>query len=122
MSQAKFKPELNYIKLEENKTYNLAEVVEFVQKTLNSVKDNSQYCQLQFSPADVYWLLRNMLSYINRNVPGEYALRPLEKGTYRVRYRTDEVQKLKAAKKLKNDVKKTADYLEKLTGHRPKWG
>ncbi len=122
MSQTKFKPELNHIKLEENRTYTLAEVVEFVQKTLNSVKDNSQYCQLRFSPSDVYWLIRNMLSYVNRNVPGEYALRPLEKGTYRVRYRTDEVQKLKAAKQLKNDVKKTADYLEKLTGRRPKWG
>lgn len=113
---------MDEIKLEENKTYTLAEIVEIVQNTLESVKENSEYCDLQFSPTDVYWLLHNMLSYVNRNVPGEYKLRRNTKGSYRVQYRTEEIEKLKASKKLKEDVKKTADYLEDLTGSRPPWG
>ncbi len=113
---------MNQIKLDENKTYTLAEVVEKVQKTLDSVKENSEYCNLQYSPTDVYWLLHDMLVYVNRNVPGEFALRRLDKGSYRVQYRTDEAHKLRASRKLKNELKQTADYLEKLTGRRPTWG
>ena len=113
---------MNQINLEENKTYTLAEVVEMVQKTLDSVKENSEYCNLRFSPTDVYWLLHDMLVYVNRNVPGEFAIRRLDKGSYRVQYRTDKVQKLRASRKQKKAVKQTADYLEKLTGRRPTWG
>ena len=113
---------MNQINLEENKTYTLAEVVEMVQKTLDSVKENSKYCHLRYSPTDVYWLLHDMLAYVNRNVPGEFALRRLSKGSYRVRYRTEEVQKERSSKKLKQELKQTADYLEKLTGRRPNWG
>ena len=122
MNQTELVEEMKQIELDENKTYTLAEVVELVQKTLDSVKDNSKYCPLQFSPSDVYWVLRDMLSYLNRNVPGEFALRTLSKGSYRVQFRTEEVQQQKASRQLKKDVMKTADYLEKLTGRRPTWG
>lgn len=108
--------------MEENKAYTLAEVVQIVQDTLDAVKDNSKYCELQFSPVDIYWLLHNMLSYVNRNVPGEFALRRNYKGSYRVRYRTEESEKIRTSKKIKEDLKKSADYLEKLTGNRPSWG
>lgn len=113
---------MNHINLEENKSYTLAEVVEIVQKSLETVKDNSEYCPLQYSPTDVYWVLHDMLSYVNRNVTGEFALRRQSKGSYRIQYRTEEAHKIRAAKKRKEDVTKTADYLEKLTGKRPSWG
>lgn len=113
---------MTHINLEENKSYTFAEVVEIVQNTLDAVKENSEYCDFQFSPADIYWLLHNMLSYVNRNVPGEFTLRRNYKGSYRVQYRTEEVEKIRAKKKIKEDIKKTADYLEKLTGNRPTWG
>lgn len=113
---------MNHINLEENKSYTLAEVVEIVQNTLDAVKVNSQHIDFQFSPVDIYWLLHNMLSYVNRNVPGEFALRRNYKGSYRVQYRTEEVEKIRGKKKIKEDLKKTADYLEKLTGNRPTWG
>lgn len=113
---------MQHINLEENKTYTLAEVVDIVQIALESVKDNAEYCNLQFSPTDIYWLLHDMISYINRNVPGEYALRRNSKGSYRVRYRTEESEKIRTAKKIKEDLRKSADYLEKLTGNRPSWG
>ncbi len=110
------------IHLEENKTYALAEVIDIVQKALESVKDNAQYCDLQFSPADIYWVVHNMLSYINKNVPGEFALRRKSKGTYRVHYSTETTQKTRGSQKRKKDIQKTADYLEDLTGNRPPWG
>lgn len=110
------------INLENDKSYTLAEVVEFVQKALEVVKENSEHCDFQYSPTDVYWLLHDMLSYVNRNVTGEFALRRLEKGSYRVRYRTEEAQKERASRKLAENVRKTAKYLEELTGHRPPWG
>ena len=113
---------MQHINLEENRAYTLAEVVDIVQNTLEAVKDNAKYCELQFSPTDIYWLLHDMISYINRNVPGEYALRRNSKGSYRVRYRTEASEKIRAAKKIKEDLKKSADYLEKLTGNRPSWG
>lgn len=113
---------MQHINLEENKAYNLAEVVDIVQNALEVVKDNAEYCDLRFSPTDIYWLLHNMISYINRNVPGEFALRRNSKGSYRVRYRTEESEKIRAANKIKEDLKKSADYLEKLTGNRPSWG
>lgn len=113
---------MQHINLEENKAYTLAEVVEIVQNTLESVKENAKYCEMQFSPGDIYWLLRNLLTYVNRNVPGEFALRRNSKGSYRVRYRTEELEKIRAAKKVKEDLRKSADYLEELTGNRPNWG
>ena len=113
---------MNHINLEENKAYTLAEVVDIVQDTLEAVKENSEHCHLQFSPTDIYWLLHNMLSYVNRNVPGEFALRRNYKGSYRVKYRTEEAEKIRAKKKIKEELKKSADYLEKLTGNRPTWG
>ncbi|RKU09688.1 hypothetical protein C6501_14895 [Candidatus Poribacteria bacterium] len=113
---------MNHINLDKDKTYTLAEVVEFVQTTLEAVKEKSEHCDFQYTPTDVYWLLHDMLRYINQNVNGEFALRCLEKGTYRVKYRTEEAQKQRAARKLEAEVQQTATYLEKLTGRRPPWG
>ena len=113
---------MNKINLDEGKSYTLAEVVEMVQKTLEPVKAKSEQCHLQYTPTDVYWLLHDLLVYVNRNILGEFTLRRLDKGTYRVQYRTEEAEKQKANKKLKDDVRKTAEYLEKLTGRRPTWG
>jgi predicted metal-dependent hydrolase len=113
---------MNHINLDKDKSYTLAEVVEFVQKTLEAVKEKSEHSDLQYTPTDVYWLLHDMLGYVNHNVTGEFALRRVEKGTYRVQYRTEEAQKQRAARKLEAEVRQTAEYLEKLTGRRPPWG
>ena len=110
------------IHLPENKSWTLAEVVEVVQQTLGAVGEESTQNHLRYSPDDVYWLLHDMLRYVNRNVPGEYTLRRLEKGTYRVTYSAEDTSRKQARRKLKTDVRKTADYLKELTGRRPPWG
>ena len=113
---------MDKINLEENKSYTLAEVVTYVQKTLDAVKAESKHCHLRFTPTDVYWLLHDMLVYVNRNVPGEFVLRRLDRGNYKVQYRTETAERKKADKKLKDNLRQTAEYLEKLTGNRPSWG
>lgn len=113
---------MNQIKLDESKSYTLAEVVELVQTTLDAVKDKSDKSELRYSTTDVYWVIYDMLRYINRNVQGEFSLRRKEKGTYRIAYTTEESGKQKAKSKLKSEVQQTADYLENLTGRRPPWG
>lgn len=113
---------MNQIKLDENKFYTLAETVELVQTTLDAVKEKSDKSELKYSTTDVYWVIHDMLRYINRNVQGEFSLRRKEKGTYRITYTTQESGQQKAKNKLKSDVQQTADYLENLTGRRPPWG
>ena len=110
------------IHLPENKSWTLAEVVEVVQQTLAAVGEESTQNQLRYSPDDVYWLLHDMLRYVNRNVPGEYTLRRLEKGTYRVTYSAEDTSRKQSRKKLNAELRKTADYLKELTGRRPPWG
>ncbi len=113
---------MNTIHLPENKSYTLAEVIDAVQLTLDAVQKESAHNELRYSAEDLYWLLHDMLRYVNRNVPGEYALQRMKNGNYRVTYTTENAGTKKAKKKLNADVRKTADYLAELTGRRPPWG
>ena len=110
---------MNLISLDENRSYTLAEVVTLVQKTLDSVQQTSEQCPLRYTTTDVYWLLHDMLRYVNRNVPGEFALRRLKRGTYRVEYKTEKTGRQKAKRKLQADVERTSAYLKELTGRKP---
>lgn len=110
------------IVLTEDRTYTLAEVVEAVKQTLDAVSKESEQNTLRYSAEDVYWLLHDMLMYVNRNIQGEFALWQTKKGTYRVTYKTEDIGQREAGKNLKAEVRQTADYLAKLTGRRPPWG
>lgn len=110
------------IVLTEDKTYTLAEVVAAVKQTLDTVSNESGQNTLRYSAEDVYWLLHDMLRYVNRNIHGEFELWQTKKGTYRVTYRNEEIGQRDAGRKLKAEVRQTADYLAELTGRRPPWG
>ena len=113
---------MNNIHVPEDKVYTFSEVISAVQKTLDLVSEASKHNQLRYSSTDVYWLLHDMLRYVNQNVPGEFALRQTRKGTYRVRYMAEDTAKQQSSRKLKAEVNRTARYLEELTGRRPSWG
>ena len=104
------------------KFYTLSEVISAVKKTLDLVSEQSKDSELRYSSTDVYWLLHDMLRYVNQNVPGEFALRQTKKGIYRVRYMAEDTAKQQSRRKLKEEVNRTARYLEELTGRRPPWG
>ena len=113
---------MDNIHIPEKKPYTLSEVLEAVQQTLEGVSKHSAKNELRYSSTDVYWLLHDMLRYINHNVPGEYFLHPIKKDTYRVKYTPEDSAKRRSSQKLKEEVNRTAKYLEELTGRKPSWG
>ena len=110
------------IQIAEDKTYTLSEVIDAVKQTLDRVNEKSTRSELRYSSTDVYWLLHDMLLYVNRNVPGEFTLLQTKKGTYRVTYAAEDSARQKSSRKLKAEVNRTAKYLEELTGRKPSWG
>lgn len=113
---------MNHIQVPEDKTYSLSEVINLVKQTLDSVSEKSERNPLQYTSTDVYWLLHDMLVYVNRNIPGEFTLLQTQKGTYRVTYAAEASARQKSNRKLKAEVNRTAKYLEELTGRKPTWG
>lgn len=110
------------IRITEEKNYTLSEVIDLVKQTLDPVSEKSVHNELRYSSTDVYWLLYDMLQYVNRNVPGEFILLQTRKGIYRVTYAEEDSAKQKSDRKLKAEVNRTARYLEELTGRKPSWG
>ena len=113
---------MNNIQITEGETYTLSEVIDFVKQTLDRVSEKSARNPLRYTSTDVYWLLHDMLQYINRNIPGEFILLQTEKDTYRVTYSAEDAAKQKSDRKLKVEINRTAKYLEELTGRKPSWG
>ena len=113
---------MNDIQLSEDKAYTLSEVIDAVQQTLDRINAHAAHNELRYSSKDVYWLLYDMIRYINQNVPGEFVLHQTKKGVYRVRYNAEDSAKRSSSRKLKAEVNRTAKYLEELTGKRPAWG
>ena len=110
------------VRITEDKTYTFTEVVDLVKQTLDRVSEKSKRSELRYSSTDVYWLLYDMLRYVNRNVPGEFTLLQTQKGVYRVTHADEDFARQQSARKLKSEVNRTARYLEELTGRRPSWG
>ena len=112
----------NDIHIPEDQSYTLGEVIDFVQQTLDKVRERSEHEKLQYSSTDVYWLLHDMLRYVNQNVPGMFVLGQIQKDTYRVKHMTEDFAKQRSDRKLKEEINQTAKYLEELTGRKPSWG
>ena len=110
------------IRIAEDESYTLTEVIDAVKQTLDAVSEQSGENKLRYTSIDLYWLLHDMLRYVNQNVPGEFVLYQTQKGVYQVRYTTEDSAKRRSSRKLKSEVNRTASYLEKLTGRRPSWG
>ena len=115
-------PEVDDIQILEGESYTLSEVIDFVKQVLDKVSEQSEHNKLQYSDTDVYWLLHDMLRYVNRNVPGMFVLRQIQKGIYRVKHMFEDYTKQRSGRKLKAEVNRTAKYLAELTGRHPSWG
>ena len=113
---------MDNIHIPEDRSYTLSEVIDAVKQTLDNVSEQSAQNKLRYSSTDLYWLIHDMLRYVNQNVPGEFVLYQTKKGVYQVRYTAEESAKRSSSKKLKAEVNRTASYLEELTGRKPSWG
>lgn len=109
------------IQIAQDKTYTFSEVIDAVKQTLEQLSEKSENNELRYSATDLYWLLYDMVRYVNQNIPGEFVLQQVKRGTYRVRYASQESSRQRSSQKLKAEVDRTAKYLEELTGRPPTW-
>ena len=110
------------IELEADKSYTAKEVAEKVKEAVDFIGQQSRHNQFKYSDWDVYYLIRDLLRYANRYMEGEFVLKRLKKGTWRIEYMTEAAGKRKDDQKHLKELRRTADYLAELTGHRPPWG
>ena len=115
-------PDNGKIELEADKSYTAEEVTEKVKEVVDIIGQQSSHNQLKYSDWDVYYLIRDLLRYANRYMEGEFVLKRLKKGTWRIEYMTETTAKRKNDKKHQKELRRTEDYLAELTGHRPPWG
>ncbi|MEC8840540.1 MAG: hypothetical protein VX432_03015 [Candidatus Poribacteria bacterium] len=105
----------------EDKNYTVAEVSQIIIDTLSHVSDQSRFNNLQYSAADVYWVLNSLLGYINNRMEGEFKLQNLKKGTWQIQYTNQKKAERLSNQEQEKKKKRTADYIEQLTGKRPPW-
>lgn len=110
------------VQLDSDKTHTPHEVIEIVMQSLNFVREQSTQNDLQYSSSDVYWVLRNLLDYINRRIDGEIVLKRLKKDAWGIEYTAGSNAKRKAAEQHKKELRRTADYIQQMTNDRPSWG
>lgn len=112
---------MDKIQLDADAPYTVPEVAEFVKIALDFVGRESKNNPLRYSASDVYWILHDFLRYINARTEGEFVLKRLKKGTWRLEYQTEDAAKQKANEQHQRELHQTADYIENLTGRRPPW-
>ena len=105
----------------EDKTYTVAEVSQIIIDILSYTSDQSEFNNLKYSAADVYWVLNDLLRYINNRMEGEFRLQNLKKGTWQVRYENQKKAERLSTQQQEKRKRETANYIEKLTGKRPPW-
>ncbi|HCK15619.1 TPA: hypothetical protein DHW51_15975 [Candidatus Poribacteria bacterium] len=105
----------------EDKNYTVAEVSQIIIDTLSHVSDQSRFNNLKYSAADVYWVLNSLLGYINNRMEGEFKLQNLKKGTWQIQYTNQKKAERLSNQEQEKKKKRTANYIEQLTGKRPPW-
>ena len=105
----------------DDKTYTVAEVSQIIIDILSYTSDQSEFNSLKYSAADVYWVLNDLLRYINNRMEGEFRLQNLKKGTWQVRYENQKKAERLSTQQQEKKKRETANYIEKLTGKRPPW-
>lgn len=110
------------VQLDSDKTHSKHEVIEIVMQSLNFIREQSTQNNLQYASSDVYWVLRNLLDYINRRIDGEFVLKRLRKGAWGIEYTDASIAKRKADERHKKELSRTADYIQQMTNDRPSRG
>ena len=102
------------IKIDENKEYTLSEIIGLVKDTLDGVETAAGQDNLRYTPKDAYWLINDMIQYINRNVSGEFTLKQIRKDVYSVTHASKSAKQQAASKRLKSNIRQTSKYLQEL--------
>ena len=109
------------IQLDGDKNYTAKEVVELARLALDFIGEQGSDSNLQYAASDVYWILRNLLDYVNQQAGGEFTLKRLRKGSWGLEYNDKTSAKRKADDAARQEIKRTAKYLEQLKTRRSTW-
>ena len=109
------------IQLDNNKSYTAREVVELVRLALDFIGEQGADSDLRYGAIDVYWILRNLLDYVNGQAGGEFILKSLRKGSWTLEYNDKTSAKRKADEAALREIKRTKEYLETLKTRRSTW-
>jgi len=101
--------------------YTAKEVVEFAKIALDFIGEQGADSDLQYAASDVYWILRNLLDYVNEHAGGEFTLKRLRKGSWGLEYNDKTSAKRKADEAADREIKRTTKYLEQLRARRSTW-
>lgn len=71
---------------------------------------------------EVYGIINRVLSFVNNQVEGEFSLKYLRRGNWLLAFDNEKSIVRKAKEDSQKQLKKTADYIQELTGNRPTWG
>ncbi len=71
---------------------------------------------------EVYEIVNQIFYFVNRQIDGEFSLKHLRRGNWLVEYNNENAIIRESRRKSKEELKRTADYIQELTGHRPAWG
>lgn len=109
------------ITIKPDKKYTALEVSKEILEVLASMGPRLSSNEMEFSPADLYWIITDVLRYVNKIMDGEFRLRSMKKNTWELIYVEEKAAKRKAQKKAQKDMKKAAKYIKATTGKFPKW-
>lgn len=71
---------------------------------------------------EVYGIVNRILHFVNNQIEGEFNLKYLRKGNWLLEFDNENSLVRKAKEESQKQLKKTADYIQELTGDRPTWG
>jgi hypothetical protein len=71
---------------------------------------------------EVTALLDDLVRFANGCIDGELVLRRVTSGHWVLEYKEDKTEIERARLLAQREVRRTADYIEELTGKRPPWG
>lgn len=106
------------IQLDGDKQYTAKEAVELARLALDFIGEQGADSDLRYAASDVYWILRNLLDYVNRQAGGEFTLKRLKKGSWGLEYNDKTAAKRKADDAARRDIERTQEYLEQLKARR----
>ena len=70
---------------------------------------------------EVYGIIDRTLRFVNNQIDGEFSLKYLRKGNWLLAFDNEKILIRKAKEESKEELKKTADLIQDLTGDRPPW-
>ena len=113
---------LNKIPIDDKADYNVSEFGHILKRAISAIQ-NEMPDGVFFMPGDqAFFLVKDMLEWINRQVPGEFRIRQIKSREYTITYFHEKERREKYRKRNDKARIATADRLEQMTGRRPSWG